>query len=189
MKTQYYNRSNKTINIIKETNLFSNIRDRINTENNGSTVIVPHVCNNIGVFNGGFAGQVANLFPEVKVNYMMLGGNLKLGMCQFVITNTSGKNKHKIIFANMIAQNKLLSHNNTRPLNYGALVYCMNDVRSYIKKCLSDASYEFENIEIHAPKFGSGLAGGDWNFIQELIHDLWFDLQVFIYAQNKGNKQ
>jgi hypothetical protein len=38
-----------------------------------------------------------------------------------------------------------------------------------------------ENIEIHAPKFGSGLAGGNWNFISDLIEDIWGKYNVFIY--------
>jgi hypothetical protein len=80
----------------------------------------------------------------------------------------------------MIAQNKLFSQDNKRPLNYGALVYCMNQVRSYIKDLESNT--EMSRIEIHAPKFGSGLAGGNWNFISDLIEDIWYDIPVFIYT-------
>jgi hypothetical protein len=36
-------------------------------------------------------------------------------------------------------------------------------------------------VQIHAPKFGSGLAGGNWAFIQELIKDIWNNYSVFIY--------
>jgi hypothetical protein len=27
------------------------------------------------------------------------------------------------------------------------------------------------NATIHAPRFGSGLAGGDWNVIEQIIND------------------
>jgi hypothetical protein len=36
-------------------------------------------------------------------------------------------------------------------------------------------------VQIHAPKFGCGLAGGNWNFIQDLITDIWKNIQVFVY--------
>jgi hypothetical protein len=36
-------------------------------------------------------------------------------------------------------------------------------------------------VQIHAPKFGSGLAKGNWHFIANLIEDIWADLPMFIY--------
>lgn len=175
----------KTINsdriiLIKNQNIFDHIKDRVSAEKNGATVIVPHICNNINAFGAGFAGQTAQIFPEVKANFHMLGNTAKLGQTQFVTTNFNSKTRNKIIFANMIAQNKLISDNNTRPINYAALVYCMNEVRSFIKNL--NHKYEYDNIEIHAAKFGSGLAGGNWNFINYLIQDIWYDQKVFIYT-------
>ena len=38
-----------------------------------------------------------------------------------------------------------------------------------------------EKIEIHCPKFGSGLAGGNWEFIKDLIEDIWGRYFVTIY--------
>jgi hypothetical protein len=57
----------------------------------------------------------------------------------------------------------------------------MNQVKSFAKNL--QANNETNKVEIHAPKFGSGLAGGNWNFISELINDVWYDLQVYIYLQ------
>jgi hypothetical protein len=80
----------------------------------------------------------------------------------------------------MIAQNRLLNSKNKRPLNYAALVYCMNQVRTFAKEFQTQHD---SKIEIHSPKFGSGLAGGNWNFISELINDVWYDSHVFVYFQ------
>jgi hypothetical protein len=37
-------------------------------------------------------------------------------------------------------------------------------------------------VQIHAPKFGCGLAGGNWNFISELINDIWGKFFVTVYS-------
>ena len=54
----------------------------------------------------------------------------------------------------------------------------MQDVAAYGKKI----SLEFEKpFQIHAPKFGSGLAGGNLNFIADLIDDIWGNIETYIY--------
>lgn len=161
--------------------IFHYAQERINAGVNGSHVVIPHVCNNVNGFGAGFAADVAEKFPEVKANFHMLGKNAKLGSVQFITVETNKQYKYELTIANMIAQNKLISHNNPRPLSYAALAYCMNQVRGYTNN-LSKQS-ESNRVEIHAPKFGSGLAGGNWNFISELIDDLWYDTDVFIYLK------
>lgn len=169
-----------TYTSVKNKNLFEVVNSVISGEHNGNSVVVPHVCNNVNAFGAGFAGQVAALYPEVKINFHLLGNQSKLGHTQFVTINSNSRYNHKIIFANMIAQNKLISPKNQRPLNYAALVYSMTQVRNYIKN--TEKNSDSKKIEIHAPKFGSGLAGGNWNFISDLICDIWYDIPVFIYS-------
>jgi len=171
----------RNFSVIKKQNLFEIINKKLLADHNGNSVVVPHVCNNVNAFGAGFAGQVASLYPEVKANFHLLGHQAKLGHTQFVTVGTNKKYNHQLIFANMVSQNKLISTNNKRPLHYGALVYSMNNVRSYIKN-LEKIYPDANKIEIHAPKFGSGLAGGNWNFIADLIEDIWFDIPVFIYT-------
>ncbi len=172
-----YATKDKKINIINGS-VFTNIRDIVQAGNNGSTVIVPHVCNNINSFGAGFALALAKEYPLVKENYHMLGPVFlknNLGYTQFVEVLKDNQYGHKLIFANMIAQNGTISKNNPRPLNYLALIKSMISINSYIKKNIPDTP-----VQIHAPKFGSGLAGGNWNLIKELIQDIW-DVPVFIY--------
>lgn len=171
--------SKKNVFHIKRENIFDMILDRINSEQNGANVIVPHVCNNVNAFGAGFAGQVAQIYPEVKANFHLLGNQAKLGHVQYINVVSNKKYRRDITFANMIAQNKIISEKNKRPLNYAALVYCMNNVRTFAKnlESVSDSN----KVEIHCPKFGSGLAGGNWSFIAELINDIWYDFDVFIY--------
>lgn len=162
--------------------LFDNINHCINSGNIGCSVLVPHVCNDINLFGAGFAATVANHYPIVKENFHLLGNKAILGQTQFVSAYKDKKFGHELIFANMIAQKGVASHSYKRPLNYGALAKCMMSVTSYINQRADKES----RIQIHAPKFGSGLAGGNWLFIQELITDIWKDHTVFIYTNNTG---
>lgn len=180
MKQQTQNKNEDRFIIVKNANIFDTISNRITAGQNGATVIVPHVCNNINAFGAGFAGHVAQVYPEVKANFHMLGNQAKLGHSQFINVKTDKLYRHSIIFANMIAQNKLITKKNKRPLNYAALVYCMNQVRSYAKNLQSTS--DSSRVEIHCPKFGSGLAGGNWSFISELINDIWYDVDVYVYT-------
>jgi hypothetical protein len=166
---------------LNKNDIFNNIKDRVKSKAAGATVIVPHVCNNIDVFGGGFAAAVSNEFPIVKENFHLLGKKAKLGQTQFVSTFKDKEYGHEIIFANMIAQNGLRNHKNTRPLNYAALVYAMSNVKLYMTDYKK--THDNANIEIHCPKFGSGLAGGDWKFISELIKDVWYptNKNIFVY--------
>lgn len=172
----------KTMNkpLIVYGNLFDFVKEQIHNGYNGSSIIVPHVCNNINAFGAGFAGAVSRYYPIVKENYHLLGSHFlknNLGYVQFVEVDKDQSYGHKLIFANMIAQNNTISKSNPRPLHYGALVKSMYRVSSYIRD-----SFDSENkVQIHCPKFGCGLAGGNWNFISDLIEDIWCGQTVHIY--------
>lgn len=170
-------------------NVITYCLDKINDLScNSTTIIIPHVCNNINVFAAGFAKAIADSFPIVKENFHVLGKTeAKLGKVQFVPVIENNKIKNKLIVANMIAQNGIVSPKNKRPLNYAALVYCMNEIKKTYNHIRSQSD-EY-NVEIHAPKFGSGLSGGNWSFIEELIKDIWNDIPVFVYTPNFVNKR
>ena len=172
-------RDNKNNICYLNDNIFDIIKQRISANNMGVTVIVPHVCNNVNAYGAGFALDVANQYPAAKANFHLLGNKSKLGHVQFITVDENPNYKHKIIIGNMIAQNGLKNHNNHRPLNYGALSDCMSKIKMYI----SHLSQLLDNssVEIHAPRFGSGLAGGNWNFIEQLIEDIWTNIPVYIY--------
>jgi hypothetical protein len=160
---------------IVKSDIFKVAQNIIHSKNLGHTIIIPHVCNNMGLFGAGFAAAVRKSYPVVATNFELLGRKTKLGYVQYVSVIKDQEYLHELIFANMIAQNGTISQNNPRPLNYEALVKCMVDVRNYIQ------SLDKEKVQIHCPKFGSGLAGGNWQFIEYLISDIWKELPVCIY--------
>lgn len=149
----------------------------------GSNVIIPHVCNNVNAFGAGFARDISHHYPIVKDNYHLLGKKQKLGHVQYITVYKDNYYDHELIIANMIGQNGLKSPKNKRPLNYYALAYCMSNVSSFIKNSMvNDTTAKYE---IHCPKFGSGLAGGNWNFILNLIEDIWTNYPVVVYEQQR----
>ena len=165
--------------------IFHYSANRIREGVNGCHVIIPHVCNNVNGFGSGFARDVSIKYPIVKDNFHLLGNKAQLGYVQFVQVAKDTKYGHTLIFANMIAQNGTINKfNNPRPLNYLALAKSMDKVKDFAKE-LSKFT-DGTKVEIHAPKFGSGLAGGQWIFITDLIEDIWSaknGLNVYIYSK------
>ena len=164
--------------------IFASTLDLVRLDQMGSSIVIPHVCNNIDLFGAGFADAVATKYPEVKANYHLLGQSFlrnNLGHVQFIEVANNKKYGHKLIIANMIAQNGVKRKNNIRPLNYIALAKAMLSVSLYVKG-MTAANKDYESKwTIHCPKFGSGLAGGNWSFISEMIADAWRDIPVYVY--------
>jgi hypothetical protein len=59
-----------------------------------------------------------------------------------------------------------------KPIRYGALVHCMEQVKSYCEE---------HSKKIHCPKFGSLRAGGEWSEILHIIEEIWGHLDVTIW--------
>lgn len=160
--------------------IFEIAKETINAKELGYSVVIPHVCNNVNLFGAGFTEAITKHYPVVKTNYHLLGKSFMLknpGYVQFIDVDREPKYNRRLIIANMIAQNGVVSKHNPRPLNYAYLVKSMVDVKKYIIK-----NFNSENkVRIYAPKFGSGLARGNWSFIKCLIEDIWEGIDVTIF--------
>lgn len=175
MKTKHH----KNHIIYTNNSIFDCVSEIINTDNKSYIVLVPHVCNNVNSFGAGFAAAVHRNYPIVKENFHLLGKNAQLGYTQFITAISNKKTNSKLIFCNMIAQNGTISKTNQRPINYAALVRCMIEIKKTVDNYQSLNDYN--GVQIHAPKFGSGLAGGNWSFIEKLIEDIWYNIPTYIY--------
>jgi hypothetical protein len=143
-------------------------------------IILPHVCNDRGAWGAGFVVPLGRNFPQARQSYLAWEDNklrqdLKfpvfgLGETQFVNIDD------KIFVANMVAQ----TLGGVRPLFYNHLARCMDAVANFVKE-RNDAREHAARIV--CPAFGSGLAGGNWLFIEQLIHDSWIKqgIQVTVY--------
>jgi hypothetical protein len=175
MKLDTYLKNEHSFHLLNE-NIFDLSNKRISS-NEEISIVIPHVCNNVNAFGAGFADAVADKYPVVKANFHV-NGSQKLGHTQFITAKTKGSNK--LVIANMIAQNGLINPKNKRPLHYPSLIKCMYDVLTFCKNIQNNND---SKVEIHAPKFGSGLAGGNWLFIADLIDDIWSGIDTFIYIK------
>lgn len=126
--------------------------------------IVMHVCNNLGLWGKGFVLALSRKWSRPEEAYRRK--NLySLGQVSFIQV------EEDIFVANMIAQKGIRSRTNRRPLSYEALSSCLSQVNSFALE---------KDATVHAPRIGSGLAGGDWSKIESLVEDL-IEKQVFIY--------
>lgn len=126
-------------------------------------IAIPHVCNDKGAWGAGFVLPLAKHYPNAKFRYITM--RQELGK---VSASWSG---NEIVVFNMVAQ----TLGGERPLYYNHLAVCMDKVGKYLNNFR--AKYNKE-VRIIAPAFGSGLAGGDWQFIESLIYDCWIELDL-----------
>jgi O-acetyl-ADP-ribose deacetylase (regulator of RNase III) len=121
----------------------------------GPLVVIPHVCNNVGAFGAGFALAVARKYPAAKKAYHAMT-LLTLGTVGVVPVDPG----NGIWIANMIAQDGLPSAKRRVVIDYDALTDCLFQVAA---ECADLGA------EVHAPKFGCGLAGGKWDRVENII--------------------
>ena len=128
----------------------------------GGHRIVVQINNDIGAYGAGVSGAIAKRWPKVEQEYRKWyrsQNNFKGGEIQIVDVQTD------IAVANMIAQHGIkTAGEGLPPIRYDQLRDCMNKVGE--QACETNSS-------IHGPRFGAGLAGGDWNQIEQLIKELW----------------
>ena len=122
--------------------------------------ILMHVVNDQGVMGAGIARTIADTWPSVENEYANLhaiknGSSTKLR--RKVLFSEVKKN---FIVANMFAQHGIGVSCSGIPLEYDWLEPCLRTVFGYAVE---------NNLDVHTPKIGAGLAGGDWNIIWPMI--------------------
>lgn len=134
-------------------------------------VIIPHICNDVGAWGAGFVVPLGRCYPQARTKYLewfnhRLPNDFALGETQLVQVRQDSP----IVVANMIGQHKI----GFKAIRYIQLGKCLEHVAGFAMAT---------NSQIHAPMFGAGLAGGDWNIVEELINESWImrGIDVTIY--------
>jgi len=133
-----------------------------------------HCCNTVGGWGSGFVVAISQKWKEPEVQYRkwskghVKGLKFELGAVQFV------KVEKDIVIGNMIGQEGIKSKDNVAPIRYPAIIKCLEKVK--------DAALK-NKASVHAPKFGSDRAGGNWDIIEGHINDILCanDIDVTIY--------
>lgn len=128
---------------------------------------IAHGVNCCNVMGSGVAKSIFTVFPKIKTEYHIFckDQNPKdlLGKIQSVVCDD------KIIYNCFTQLN--YGYDGRRYLNYSAISECF---KLLIDSCKG-------NI-LAIPKIGSGLAGGDWKFVEQLINDtVGDDLEIWVY--------
>lgn len=125
--------------------------------------IIAHIVNNLGIWGAGFVIALSNRYPFLDVTYkkyvdmggdVLTSNNNLMGHVQYVEVDDD------ITIANMFAQRGLRSKHNPKPVCYTSLETTLENLYGFAKE---------NNHTVHMPKIGSGLGGGDWNTILEII--------------------
>jgi O-acetyl-ADP-ribose deacetylase (regulator of RNase III) len=149
-------------------------------QNLNNKPLIIHCCNNIGAWGAGFVlalsrkdknpEQAYKDWAKIDTRYTVdefeySTGKFELGEVGFALfADINDENSHpQTHVANMIGQHGVgRDKEGNPPVRYESIRKCLKKVRKY---CLKNG------FEVHAPRFGSDLAGGDWDVIEGLIKD------------------
>jgi len=127
--------------------------------------LICHISNDLGAWGAGFVLALSKRWKKPEA-YYRTEKRLVLGTVQHVCVGGD------IVVCNMIGQHGIrYDINGLAPIRYDAVRECLNDVNRFAVH---------NNATIHAPRFGAGLAGGDWDIIEKIINDE-VTVDVYIY--------
>jgi len=135
--------------------------------------IIVHVCNDLGRWGKGFVLALSARWAEPEAQYReWTRGQAKipfaLGQVQFVEVEPA------LWVANMLGQHGIRKAGAAPPIRYEAVRAGLAIVAQFA---------QVHNSTIHMPRIGTGLAGGDWEVISQLIQDALCarDIPVTVY--------
>lgn len=133
---------------------------------------IAHGVNCQNKMGSGVAKALYEKFPEVKTSYHEFYDrykSLNWKPDDFLGHVNAAYDKDKVIL-NIFTQEKY-GYDCKRYVNYAAIVEGFNRIR-----------VRFKGQTIAIPKIGCGLAGGDWNIVEQLINDtVGDDLEIWVY--------
>lgn len=124
--------------------------------------IIVHQVNNLGIMGAGLALQIKNKWPDVYTEYKKYIHQMNtinstkhtlIGSIQLVLINDNQ------VIINMFSQNGI--SRTKRTTDYDAMEQCFKQIQKIIQGTEHTVAIPY--------KIGCGLAGGDWNIVQNLI--------------------
>lgn len=130
--------------------------------------ILVHCCNDEGAWGAGFVLALSRMWPQAEASYRAWFSNTlgddppseetgppQLGEVQLVLVGP------KIWVANLIGQHGIgMAEDRRAPIRYDAIR------KGFVKVTRFSKIYE---AGVHMPKMGTGLAGGSWKAIEQLV--------------------
>ena len=118
--------------------------------------IIAHICNDAGAWGRGFVVALSKCWSAPEAEYRWWHGRegFALGKIQLVTVAPV------MWVANMIAQHGKRRRGGPAPIRYEALEQCLTAVTIVART---------RSAEVHMPRIGCGLAGGDWSNVGPLV--------------------
>lgn len=136
--------------------------------------VLAHGCNCFNTMGRGVAGYIRHKYPEVyEADQKTISGDRKkLGT--FTFSEIEGLN---LLIFNLYSQYYYgaVSHGK-HYLDYEAL----ENALVAIKRFLQERNI-YNSSKIGMPKIGCGLAGGNWNRVQDILNKVFDDKEIYIY--------
>lgn len=151
--------------------------------------VIAHIVNDEGAWGKGFVCAVSEKWKEPEAYYRKqskFAKSFRLGEVQWIFVDVD------LAVCNMIAQHGLYNPKNPVPLRYDALESCLNKLAEGVRAVAgtSDSTaLERHQSSIHMPRIGCGLARGDWGRVSELIAEILWDIDVYVYDLPKGHRR
>lgn len=138
----------------------------------GNKIIV-HICNDVGAWGKGFVMAISKKWKEPALHYKAwykMQDGFGLGEVQFVQVD------NEIWIANMIGQHKIYKDEyGNPPIRYEAVKAGLDKVANFAIQ---------QNASIHMPRIGCGLAGGNWEEIEQIIVDCLCQKNIKVTVYN-----
>ena len=138
--------------------------DATDPQGNGPKIII-HCCNDIGAWGAGFVLALSKKWDAPEKHYRTFS-SYKLGEVNFINV------EEDLLVCNMIGQHGVgPDEDGDPPIRYKAIMLALQQVNGMAKAI---------KATVHCPKFGSDLAGGDWNLIEALLKEI-MEVPVTVY--------
>jgi hypothetical protein len=140
--------------------------------------IIGHVCNDLGIWCGRNAREIARGWPEAERSYSQWfrgrsRNDFGLGSVQFVNVNRTHVNRI-VRVANMVGERGTRHKSGVRPIRYKVLA-----------KCLATVGKKAQRIgaTIHLPQIGMNGSRENWSKVLSIVQDSFgkFGVSVYIY--------
>lgn len=127
--------------------------------------IIVHGANAQGVMGSGVALAVKNKYPECFTEYHCEYVKLGLSLGSIVWWSNAVDNPELLVHETLFIANAITQQNygtDRRHVNYVA-------VAEVFKEVIRQANAT--KLDVHFPKIGAGLGGGQWEIIEAIIND------------------
>jgi O-acetyl-ADP-ribose deacetylase (regulator of RNase III) len=140
--------------------------------------VVLHGVNARGKFGAGVAKVMAESWPRAKADYLKAyaAGLIRLGA---VVWSEVGSGR---VVGHMVTQEDYGRIPGRVYVDYGAIEGCMRKVAAAASEGVPNTMLASGFSSIAMPKFGAGLAGGDWRRIEEIVEGECGHLDVTVHV-------